>query len=170
MAGRNNNTTLWIVLALVLGLPVLGCLGFCGFSAFVRALMPAPPPPPMSQPSPPPPVYMPPDPTPPTPPPAPGAPAPTVATNEEPEAGSESPSQVTRQQIRIAHEFNNELWENPDDDEDAVRRRVARRLHVRPAEVDGAYLRVISDERLRREMTEAYNASHGFDRRGNRLR
>ena len=167
---RNNNTTLRIVLALVLGLPVLGCLGFCGFSAFVGALMPAPPPPPVAHPSPPPPVYVPPDPTPPTPPPAPAAAAPTVATNEEPEAASGSSPRVTQEQIRIAQEFNDELWEHPDDDEDAVRRRVARRLRVRPAEVDEAYLLVISDERLRREMTEAYNASHGFDRRGNRIR
>ena len=83
---------------------------------------------------------------------------------------SSKTSSATAEQIRIAHAFNEELWGNPDDDEEAVRRRVAGRLRVRRAEVDEACVLVMSDDRLRDEMTQLYNASHGLDRRGNRIR
>lgn len=96
----------------------------------------------------------------------PATPAPAAEAEQEPESAGSPSTRVTQEQIRIAHEFNDELWENPDEDEDAV----ARRLGVRPSEVREAYMLVISDERLREEMTQAYNASHGFDRRGNRIR
>ncbi len=170
MSERKNNV-LWIVVALAIGVPLVSCFLFCGLGSCLGTLTPAPPAPVAeSRPAP----VAAPQPAPsPVPSEVPGAPASDVAAAPEQPPPTPTPAGApgpTRRQIQIAHEFNDELWENPDDDEDRVQRRVARRMRVTPQEVSEAYILVSSDERLRQEMIQAYNASHGFDRRGNRLR
>lgn len=93
--------------------------------------------------------------------------APSAAPQASSNGGGSGP---TARQERLALALWSELADHPNEDEEGVVWRVARRERVSQRELNAAYVAVISDEGANQRMIGAYNAGHGLDARGNRRR